>query len=475
MDFAAGSMGPKVDAAAPLRRGDRQAGGDRVARGHREDRRRRRRAPTSSRRRRTASEGATMTEFGVHSEVGKLRKVMVHRPELSLQAADAVEPRRPAVRRRPLGRAGPVRARPVRRARCASAASRSSCSRTSSPRRWPRATRAASGSSSSSCRSTRSAGRWSTRSASVLWRPQARPAGQAPHRRAHRRRGRASTSARVAKTSLIGAALDDTSQFVLPPLPEHAVHPRLVVLDLRRRVGQPDVLAGPPPRGLQRRRHLPGPPDVPGRGVRVLVPAARRRRPARARVDFGLASLEGGDVMPIGNGTVLIGMSERSQGRMIEQIARVAVRSTAPPSGSSPRDDEGPGPHAPRHRLHAARPRQGDGLPARSSSNIRAISLRPGHRRPGDFHVTQEPDFLGRRRRRPRRRQAARSSRPAATSTSRSGSSGTTATTSSPSSPASSSPTSATPTRSPRCARPASRSSRSRASSSARAAAAATA
>ena len=38
--------------------------------------------------------------------------------------------------------------------------------------------------------------------------------------------------------------------------------------------------------------------------------------------DFGLASLEGGDVMPIGNGAVLIGMSERSQGRMIEQIAK---------------------------------------------------------------------------------------------------------------------------------------------------------
>ncbi len=38
--------------------------------------------------------------------------------------------------------------------------------------------------------------------------------------------------------------------------------------------------------------------------------------------DFGLASLEGGDVMPIGNRTVLIGMSERTTGRMIEQIAR---------------------------------------------------------------------------------------------------------------------------------------------------------
>src|SRR6188508_1589611 len=29
--------------------------------------------------------GGVMTSFGVHSEVGRLRKVMVHRPELSLQ------------------------------------------------------------------------------------------------------------------------------------------------------------------------------------------------------------------------------------------------------------------------------------------------------------------------------------------------------------------------------------------------------
>ena len=38
--------------------------------------------------------------------------------------------------------------------------------------------------------------------------------------------------------------------------------------------------------------------------------------------DFGHASLEGGDVEIIGNGTVSIGMSERTQARMIEQIAR---------------------------------------------------------------------------------------------------------------------------------------------------------
>jgi arginine deiminase len=37
--------------------------------------------------------------------------------------------------------------------------------------------------------------------------------------------------------------------------------------------------------------------------------------------DFGRASLEGGDVMPIGHKTVLIGDSERTSGRMIETLA----------------------------------------------------------------------------------------------------------------------------------------------------------
>jgi arginine deiminase len=39
--------------------------------------------------------------------------------------------------------------------------------------------------------------------------------------------------------------------------------------------------------------------------------------------DFGqTASLEGGDIMPIGNKTVLVGLGERSTGRMVEHIAR---------------------------------------------------------------------------------------------------------------------------------------------------------
>ena len=37
--------------------------------------------------------------------------------------------------------------------------------------------------------------------------------------------------------------------------------------------------------------------------------------------DWGLATLEGGDVMPVGNGTVLIGMSERSSRQAISQVA----------------------------------------------------------------------------------------------------------------------------------------------------------
>jgi arginine deiminase len=40
-------------------------------------------------------------------------------------------------------------------------------------------------------------------------------------------------------------------------------------------------------------------------------------------LDWGLATLEGGDVMPIGNGTVLIGMSERSSRQAISQLAAV--------------------------------------------------------------------------------------------------------------------------------------------------------
>jgi len=45
--------------------------------------------------------------------------------------------------------------------------------------------------------------------------------------------------------------------------------------------------------------------------------------------DFGTASMEGGDVQPIGNGAVLIGMSERTSWQMIEQVAHHLFQNNA--------------------------------------------------------------------------------------------------------------------------------------------------
>ena len=69
----------------PLRRGDRRARRDRRAHADPADRRRRRGHPGGGRVTTDVRNGGDMTAFGVHSEVGRLRKVMVHRPELSLQ------------------------------------------------------------------------------------------------------------------------------------------------------------------------------------------------------------------------------------------------------------------------------------------------------------------------------------------------------------------------------------------------------
>jgi arginine deiminase len=39
-------------------------------------------------------------------------------------------------------------------------------------------------------------------------------------------------------------------------------------------------------------------------------------------IDWGIATFEGGDIMPVGNGTVLMGMSERTSRQAITQVAR---------------------------------------------------------------------------------------------------------------------------------------------------------
>jgi arginine deiminase len=108
--------------------------------------------------------------------------------------------------------------------------------------------------------------------------------------------------------------------------------------------------------------------------------------------NFGRSSLEGGDVLPIGNRTVLIGMSERTQGSMIEQIADALFT-----AGSAERviacvmtRDRA---HMHLDTVFTFLDRDKVTLFPKVIDQIRAISLRPG-KKPGDFRVTREKDFL---------------------------------------------------------------------------------
>ncbi len=108
--------------------------------------------------------------------------------------------------------------------------------------------------------------------------------------------------------------------------------------------------------------------------------------------NFGRSSLEGGDVLPIGNRTVLIGMSERTQGSMIEQIAEALFS-----KGSADRviacvmtKDRA---HMHLDTVFTMLDRDKVTIYPKVVDQVRAISLRPG-KKAGDFHVTVEKDML---------------------------------------------------------------------------------
>ncbi len=108
--------------------------------------------------------------------------------------------------------------------------------------------------------------------------------------------------------------------------------------------------------------------------------------------DYGRASLEGGDVLPIGNGTVLIGLSERTQGGMIEQIAKTLFSRGAAErviACAMTRDRA----HMHLDTVFTMLDRDKVTTFPKVVSQIRAISLRPGIKE-GDFRVTAEVDFL---------------------------------------------------------------------------------
>ena len=107
--------------------------------------------------------------------------------------------------------------------------------------------------------------------------------------------------------------------------------------------------------------------------------------------DFGRSSLEGGDVQPIGNGTVLIGLSERTQARMIEQVARALFA-----KGAAERviavvmsKDRA---HMHLDTVLTFLDRDAVTVYPRVVEQARAISLRPGSN--GGFHITQEAGVL---------------------------------------------------------------------------------
>ena len=146
--------------------------------------------------------------------------------------------------------------------------------------------------------------------------------------------------------------------------------------------------------------------------------------------DHGSSTLEGGDVMPIGNGVVLIGMGERTSRQAVGQLAREAVQEQGRRAS---------------HRLPACRrsraamhldtvftfcDRDLVTIFPEVVNQIVAFTLRPDESKPGGIDIRREESQLPRHR--APRRSASRPcawSKPAATASPPNASNGTTATT----------------------------------------------
>ena len=93
--------------------------------------------------------------------------------------------------------------------------------------------------------------------------------------------------------------------------------------------------------------------------------------------DFGASTLEGGDVMPIGKGVVLIGMGERTTRQAVLQVRRAAVQAERRQARDRLPDAEEPRRDAPRHRVQLLRPRRWSPCSARSSTRSAATASGP--------------------------------------------------------------------------------------------------
>jgi arginine deiminase len=194
---------------------------------------------------------------------------------------------------------------------------------------------------------------------------------------------------RFKSVSLIAAGLDDDDAFVLPPLPNS-----LFTRDSSAWI-YGGVSVNPMYWPARRReslnllaiyRHHPMFRDA---DWRFWFPAAG----AATGVDaFGHASLEGGDVLPIGQGAVVVGLSERTTGRMIERLAATLFEAEAADRvivALMSRD------RAHMHLDTVFTMLDFDVVTAYPGvvENVRTISLRPSSS-PGDFRVTVERDLV---------------------------------------------------------------------------------
>lgn len=108
--------------------------------------------------------------------------------------------------------------------------------------------------------------------------------------------------------------------------------------------------------------------------------------------DFGCSFLEGGDVMPIGNGAVLVGISERTTAQMVEQLA-VALFAAGGANRVVACQMTRDRAHMHLDTVFTMLDRDAVTVFPGVVNAIRAFTLRPGDHE-SDLHVTPEPDFL---------------------------------------------------------------------------------
>ena len=388
--------------------------------------------------------------YHVDSEAGRLRRVILHRPDLELSGSPPAT-RTPCSSTTCCGCAGRAPSTTASPTCCATAASRSTSSATCSPRPWtiPQAR------------------------ALVLDRvfdeKEYGPLATDHLRAAFdglARRGTGRGAGRRHDQAGVPGAHPGADLGPLPrrwtwttscsrPLPNH-LFTRDTSAWIYDGVGhQRHALAGPAARDGALRGDLPAPPALPRRAASTSGPRGRRDYPS---------TIEGGDVLVIGNGAVLIGMSERTTPQAVEMLAHKLFAAGSAPDDRGPRHAQAAGLHAPRHRDDDGRRRHLH--PVRRARHAPLVHHRAGRRRRGaEGHRPSAGAHAPRHRRRARAGRDPGAHRHPGRARRRARAVGRRLQRARRRSRVSSSPTSATPPPTPICASRASRSSRSPAAS----------